>query len=123
MLGLQHAISLKKLGLTAGAIATASSALLATAMPAQADGLKTFHTVGTNVNVRACSDANNSICKVVKVLKAKGTAVTAVCWIEGSDVNGDNIWYEIQSPVHGSIAGYWVDSGHDPASGMGHCYS
>lgn len=111
----------RRLGITAAAVLTAGTALTATALPASASP-QYFKTVGTDVHIRKCA-ATTSPCSVVKTLPAAGTQVHAICWVVGESVYGDNIWYEVDSPAHGAIAGYWINSGTDPNPKLTHCYS
>ena len=111
----------KRASLATGATLTAGAALVAMAVPASASP-QYFKTVGTDVHIRKCASVSYP-CTVVKTLHAAGTQVHAICWIQGSSVNGDNIWYEVDEPAHGAIAGYWINSGTDPNPKLTHCYS
>ena len=36
-------------------------------------------------------------------------------------VFGDSIWYHIVKPARGFVAGFYLDTGHDPAAGIRPC--
>ena len=54
-------------------------------------------------------------------LGAAGSEVTVNCFVVGSPVFGDSVWYHITKPLSGFVAGFYLDTGHDPAPGIRHC--
>jgi hypothetical protein len=58
---------------------------------------------------------------VVAVLKKAGTKVTVNCWSHGTKVLGDPVWYHITKPHVGFVAGFYLDTGADPAAGIPNC--
>jgi hypothetical protein len=58
---------------------------------------------------------------VVAVLKKAGTKVTVNCWARGTRVFGDPIWYHITKPHAGFVAGFYLNTGADPAAGIPNC--
>src|SRR5215831_6005414 len=57
----------------------------------------------------------------VAVLGAAGTKVTVNCYAIGGSVFGDSVWYHTVAPDHGFVAGFYLDTGRDPAAGIRHC--
>ncbi len=76
-----------------------------------------------NVNQRAQPNTSSAIVTTVPA----GFGVALECWTEGQNINGDNIWYMTDLEVadlpapRGYIAGYYLDTGHDPIGGLVHC--
>ncbi|MEQ0559071.1 hypothetical protein ABJI51_08315 [Amycolatopsis sp. NEAU-NG30] len=76
-----------------------------------------------NVNERAQPTSKSAYVATV----AKGDAFELWCWSEGESINGDDIWYygspNVEPPdrPEGWVTGYWLDTGHDPASQISHC--
>ena len=58
---------------------------------------------------------------VLAVLGPAGTKVSVDCWARGSSVFGDRIWYLITAPHAGFVAGFYLDTGRDPAAGIPSC--
>jgi hypothetical protein len=50
-----------------------------------------------------------------------GTKVTVNCFVVGKPVFGDSVWYHIVKPASGFVAGFYLDTGRDPAPGIRHC--
>jgi hypothetical protein len=80
----------------------------------------------TAVHMRTNPHTNASIIATVPA----GQGVNLVCWAYGDSVNGDNIWYYgPEYPFEGSppndptgyVSGEYMDTGHDPAPGVGQC--
>jgi hypothetical protein len=47
--------------------------------------------------------------------------VTVKCWTPGSKVFGDGVWYLITTPRAGFVAGFYLNTGRDPAAGIRRC--
>lgn len=50
-----------------------------------------------------------------------GSEVTVTCWTRGQRIYGDPIWYHLIKPLHGFAAGFYLNTGPDPARGVPHC--
>jgi len=51
-----------------------------------------------------------------------GSSIRLDCYTVAESVNGDSVWYSTNWDGHqGYVAGYYVLTGHDPVSGLGHC--
>jgi hypothetical protein len=76
-------------------------------------GLGNYRTVGTDVNLRAGAATTTAI---VTTMVDLGSPVTLSCYVRGSSVGGDPWWYRAGFiSAHGYVAGYWVNTGPDPA--------
>jgi hypothetical protein len=58
---------------------------------------------------------------VVAVLGAVGTRVAVNCYTLGTSVSGDSVWYHLVAPYTGYVAGFYVNTGRDPAAGVPRC--
>jgi hypothetical protein len=74
--------------------------------------------VVTGLRVRK---APQTTAPVVHVLGAAGTEVTVNCFTLGSSVNSDRVWYHIVAPSRGFVAGFYLNTGRDPAAGVPPC--
>jgi hypothetical protein len=59
----------------------------------------------------------------VAVLGPAGSRVDVNCFAFGSSVFGDSVWYHIVHPFSGFVAGFYLDTGRDPAPGIPACSS
>jgi hypothetical protein len=59
----------------------------------------------------------------VAVLGPTGSRVDVNCYAFGSSVFRDNVWYHIVHPFTGYVAGFYLDTGPDPAPGIPACSS
>ena len=78
--------------------------------------------VTTTTNVYEHSSASTSTASREELIPG-GTAVEIVCYTTGPSVGGDTVWY-FESPKPndtGFIAGYYLNTGHDPHPGVPHC--
>lgn len=76
-------------------------------------GAGNYRTVGTDVNLRAGATTTTAI---VTTMVDLGSPVTLSCYVRGSSVGGDPWWYRASFiSAHGYVAGYWVNTGPDPA--------
>ena len=89
----------------------------AAGMPACTAG-HVFETVLKGLHVRK---APTTAAPALAVLGAAGTKVTVKCWARGSSVFGDRIWYFIVTPHAGFVAGFYLNTGRDPAAGIHRC--
>jgi hypothetical protein len=76
-------------------------------------GAGNYRTVGSSVNLRSGASTTTTI---VTTMLDLGSPVTLSCYVRGSSVGGDPWWYRGSFiSAHGYIAGYWVNTGPDPA--------
>jgi Bacterial SH3 domain len=80
--------------------------------------MRTFRTTVAHLKVRQTPSTTE---KIVHVLGKAGTRVSVNCWRHGSNVFGDHIWYHIVTPHKGYVAGFYLNTGRDPAPGIAHC--
>ena len=72
-----------------------------------------YKTVGTFVNLRSGAGTTTA---VITVMSQVGSPVQLSCYLRGTSVAGDPWWYRATFiNAHGYVAGYWVDTGPDPA--------
>ena len=100
----------------ASPVAAAPAANAALARPAAA--VHHYRTVVTGLRVRR---APHTRAPVVHVLGAAGSPVSVNCFAVGSPVGGDRIWYHIVAPHAGFVAGFYLNTGRDPAAGVPAC--
>ena len=100
----------------ASPVAAAPSANAALVRPAST--VHHYRTVVRHLRVRK---APHTAAPVVHVLGAAGTRVSVTCFAVGSSVNGDRIWYHFVAPAAGFVAGFYLNTGRDPAAGVPAC--
>ncbi len=72
-----------------------------------------YKTVGTFVNLRAGAGTDTA---VITVISQVGSPVQLSCYLRGTTVAGDPWWYRATFVnAHGYVAGFWVNTGPDPA--------
>lgn len=65
--------------------------------------------------------ANDSATTRIQLIPG-GSLVQITCWTTGTSESGDSVWYKVPFDGHGGyVSGFYVATGHDPASGVGHC--
>jgi hypothetical protein len=79
---------------------------------------RVYRTVVTGLLVR---NGPHTSAKVVDELGGPGSPVTVTCFATGTSVHGDNIWYRIVVPHAGFVAGFYLNTGSDPAAGIPRC--
>jgi hypothetical protein len=73
-----------------------------------------YATVGTNVRLRQSATTNSDI---VTTMQPHGAGLFLSCYEFGQSIFGDTTWYRARyAAMNGYVAGYWVDTGPDPAS-------
>jgi hypothetical protein len=77
-----------------------------------------YKTTVTGLHVRT---GPHTSAAVVAVLGAAGAKVTVNCYAIGGSVFGDSVWYHLVAPHHGFVAGFYLDTGRDPAAGIRRC--
>jgi hypothetical protein len=77
-----------------------------------------YHTLANGLRVRT---APTTAATTIVRLGPAGSKVTVNCFAVGSSVFGDSVWYHIVKPLSGFVAGFYLDTGRDPAPGIGHC--
>jgi hypothetical protein len=100
----------------AGPAAAAQSATAALVHPSST--VHHYRTVVPNLRVRK---APHTAAPVVHVLGPAGTKVAVNCFAIGSSVSGDRVWYHLVAPAVGFAAGFFLNTGRDPAAGVPPC--
>jgi hypothetical protein len=80
--------------------------------------LHTFQTIVMGLRVRS---APSTSAQIVGGLGGVGTRVSVDCYAVGASVFGDQAWYHIVAPVTGYVAGFYLNTGRDPAPGVPRC--
>ncbi len=76
-------------------------------------GTGNYKTIGTAVNLRSGAGTDSS---VITVMSQLGSPVQLSCYLRGTSVADDPWWYRATFiNAHGYVAGFWVDTGPDPA--------
>ena len=65
--------------------------------------------------------ATRSSAKTVAILGVTGSRVAVDCYTPGRAVAGDSTWYHLAAPHTGYVAGYYLNTGRDPAAGIPRC--
>ena len=84
----------------------------------QASSDHVYSTLANGLHVRT---APTTAATTIVQLGQAGSAVTVNCFTVGSSVFGDSVWYHIVKPLSGYVAGFYLDTGRDPAPGIRHC--
>ena len=77
-----------------------------------------YHTLAHGLHVRT---APTTAATTIVRLGPAGSTVTVNCFAVGTSVFGDSVWYHIVKPLSGYVAGFYLDTGRDPAPGIRHC--
>jgi hypothetical protein len=77
-----------------------------------------YHTLAHGLHVRT---APTTAATTIVRLGPAGSVVTVNCFAVGTSVFGDSVWYHIVKPLSGYVAGFYLDTGRDPAPGIRHC--
>ncbi len=80
--------------------------------------LRTYQAIVAGLQVRNAPQASAPI---AGVLGAAGSSAGVSCYALGSSVSGDSVWYHLASPDIGYVAGYYLNTGRDPAAGIPQC--
>ena len=79
------------------------------------------HAYQTVVAALRVHTAPRTSAAVVAVLGAVGTRVAVNCYTVGTSVSGDSVWYHLVAPYTGYVAGFYLNTGRDPAAGVPRC--
>jgi hypothetical protein len=79
------------------------------------------HAYQTVVAALRVHTAPRTSAPAVAVLGVAGSNVAVDCYAPGAAVSGDSIWYHIVAPYTGYVAGYYLNTGRDPAAGIPRC--
>ena len=79
------------------------------------------HAYQTVVAALRVHTAPRTSAAVVAVLGAVGTRVAVNCYTLGTSVSGDSVWYHLVAPYTGYVAGFYLNTGRDPAAGVPRC--
>ena len=77
-----------------------------------------YQTLVKGLRVRS---APSTSAQTVAVLGAAGSHVAVDCYAVGNPVFGDAAWYHLVSPNVGYVAGFYLNTGRDPAPGVPLC--
>jgi hypothetical protein len=80
--------------------------------------LRTYQTGVAGLLVRNAPSASAAI---VGVLGPAGSRVAVNCYALGRSVSGDSVWYHLVAPHTGYAAGFYLNTGGDPAHGIPQC--
>ena len=80
--------------------------------------LHTYETVVRGLRVRS---GPSTSAQVVGAIGAAGSRVSVDCYASGDSVFGDHAWYHIVAPATGYVAGFYLNTGTDPAPGVPRC--
>jgi hypothetical protein len=80
--------------------------------------VRTYKTMVAGLSVR---NAPHTSAAIAATLGAAGSHVAVNCYALGSSVSGDSVWYYLVAPHTGYAAGYYLNTGHDPAHGIPPC--
>jgi hypothetical protein len=78
----------------------------------------TYQTVVKGLRVRSAPSTSAAL---VGALGTVGSRVTVDCYAVGNAVFGDHAWYHLVAPLTGYVAGYYLNTGRDPAAGVPLC--
>jgi len=78
----------------------------------------TFQTVVAGLRVHNAPSASAA---TIGVLGVAGSRVAVNCYAVGAPVFGDHAWYHLVAPQAGYVAGYYLNTGRDPAAGVPLC--
>jgi Domain of unknown function (DUF1906) len=79
------------------------------------------HTYQTVVKGLRVHNAPSTSAATVGAIGATGSRVTVDCYAVGTAVFGDHAWYHLVAPLTGYVAGYYLNTGVDPAAGVPLC--
>jgi hypothetical protein len=79
------------------------------------------HAYQTVVAALRVHSAPRTSAATVAVLGAAGTRVAVDCYTLGTSVSGDSAWYHLVAPYTGYVAGFYLNTGRDPAAGVPRC--
>ena len=102
-------------------LASPSSAAAQSVTAAQARQAPSGHVYRTLVTGLRVRRAPSTSAGTRAVLGAAGSAVTVDCYALGSSVFGDSVWYHLVAPHTGYVAGFYLNTGRDPAAGIPAC--
>jgi Bacterial SH3 domain len=77
-----------------------------------------YRTKVTGLAVRKAATAKS---RRLGVLGTAGSRVTVRCFALGQAIAGDTVWYRITKPKTGYVAGFYLNTGRDPAAGIARC--
>jgi hypothetical protein len=77
-----------------------------------------FYSLEVNLRIRT---APSITADIAGYLVSVGSKVTVDCYVTGSPIFGDPVWYHALSPATGYVAGRFLNTGGDPAPGVPRC--
>ncbi len=111
---------MKRTTLSLAAVA-ATASLILTATPASAAAYIEAEAT-TNVYSRTAPDPTAS----TVYLFQGGQIAYVFCWVTGTSINGDTVWYRVRprpeaGTPQGYVPGWYLTTGSDPNPNVGHC--
>jgi hypothetical protein len=77
-----------------------------------------YYSLEVNLRIRTAPSITATISGyLVKI----GSKVTINCYVNGSSIFGDTVWYHALMPAVGYVAGRFLNTGGDPAPGVPRC--
>jgi hypothetical protein len=77
-----------------------------------------YNSLEVNLRIRKAPSTSAAI---AGYLGKVGSKVTLDCYVTGSVILGDPIWYHAESPMTGYVTGRYLNTGGDPALGVPRC--
>jgi hypothetical protein len=77
-----------------------------------------FNALEANLHIRT---APSTAATIAGYLAGIGSRISVECYVKGTAVFGDPIWYRATSPSAGFVAGRLLNTGGDPAPGLPRC--
>jgi hypothetical protein len=77
-----------------------------------------YYSLEVNLRIRATPSLSSTISGY---LISIGSRVTISCYVEGTPIYGDPVWYHALAPVAGYVSGRFLNTGGDPAPGVPRC--
>jgi hypothetical protein len=77
-----------------------------------------YNSLESNLRIRS---APSTTAAIAGYLAHIGSKVTLDCYVTGSAILGDPVWYHAKSPASGYVTGRFLNTGGDPALGVPRC--
>lgn len=79
---------------------------------------QTYYSLAADLRIRTGPSTATSI---ISKLAAIGSPVAVSCYVRGTRIYSDPVWYATLSPADGFVSGRFLNTGTDPAIGVPHC--
>ncbi len=77
-----------------------------------------FNALAANLRIR---QGPSTTAAIAGYLPAVGSVVKVACFVRGTPIFGDPIWYQTITPSAGYVTGRFLNTGGDPAPGVPRC--